>query len=186
MNSLLNKIEAKARLTSFRIIPPNWISKPQEIRRQGERFRDDLQWIKDASPDPALTVGYMDHFGAQLVFYVFHADKCAGVVTFDLREGRIVAKDAGLRIQGPLATPHSVLAPAIRSKGIATFLYLRALKAGMTLVSECHTDTAALLWSKLSSQPMVNLYHFEAGKLVSSQTRNSIKILTTKRMKTNG
>jgi hypothetical protein len=179
-------IKAKSRLKAFRLIPQAVAPKPGSVRGLGERYKDQLQWVEDASPDPALTVGYMDHFGAQLVFYVFYSGKCVGAVTFDFLEGGIVSKGAGLRIMGELATPHAVLDPIVRSKGIVSFLYKRALKSGMTLVSETHTDMATSLWVALSKQPGINFYHFEAGTVVPTQTPNSIKILTTKRMKTHG
>lgn len=168
-------------INSFQLIPQGAAPTPAQVNRLGERYKEQLQWVDNASPDPDLTVGYMDHFGAQLVFYIFYRDKCAGAVTFDFLEGKIVGKEAGLKIQ-TLATPHAVIEPVLRSKGIVSFLYQRALKSGLTLVSETHTEMAALLWTKLATRPGINLYHFEAGKKLLTQTPTSIKILTTKRI----
>ncbi len=173
------KLQAKQRLQSFQLIRQDMAPKPDVAKRLGERYKDELEWVHGGSTDPRLTIGYLNYEGKQLTFYIFYDDVCQGNVVFDFMEGRKIATDARLKLTN-VATPHSVLDSAVRSKGLVSFLYRQALARGISLVSDAHTEMASSLWEHLGKQ--FNLYHFEEGKVIPEMTRTSIKILTKRKI----
>ena len=175
------KLEAKQRLRAFQLINQAVGPKPEQVKRLGERYKNELEWVHGASNDPNLTVGFLNYEGKHLIFYIFYNGKCEGNVVFNFLEGRATGLDSKLRLPH-LATPHSVLDPSVRSKGIVSFLYRRALESGITLVSEAHTEMASSLWNHLANNSKFYLYHFEAGRVVPEPTPTSVKVLTKKRI----
>jgi hypothetical protein len=152
------------------------------IQHWGDRSRDRgvLTWVHGASKDPDFTVGVIDDHSYMTVFFIFYKGNCEGNIAFDYLEGRSNSRKAKLNVSH-VATPHAVLTAKVRGLGIASFLYRRAMDAGITLVSYSHTDMAARVWDSLSTKGY-KLYHFENGHVVPGMTDDSLKILTKKRI----
>jgi hypothetical protein len=152
------------------------------IQRHGNRSRDRgmLTWVHGASKDPNLTVGFVDNHTYATVFHIFYKGNCEGTIVFDYLEGRSNSREAKLNVSH-VATPHAALTAKVRGLGIASFLYRRAMDAGITLVAYSHTDMAARVWDSLSTKGY-KLYHFENGHVVPDITEDSLKILTKKRI----
>jgi hypothetical protein len=120
-------------------------------------------------------------------FQVFYDDTrknylCFYFVQDGMTQGRAEFESIGFTKKLPFKAarmPHISFAKEFSGAGVATQLYLIALKQGISLATPSHSVQAKKLWDRVAQEPGVNSYWFtKHGKPVTDNTKTAIRVLT--------
>jgi len=153
-------------------------SMTKSILSWGKRSRKDVNMLPHALSDPSIEVGYHGK-GMEREFYLYKGPKCVGAATFERCE-----IDAPIKRYFPsgtlVATPHIDLAPEVRGLGIASAIYLMAVKS-YVLATDHQSASAAKLWDSVARKSGSVIYYYDeiSKKFVDDPDQgNTWKVLT--------
>jgi hypothetical protein len=182
-------LQAKQRLLSFKALFPEDIPDTKSKLAEGNRARKSskLKWVKDASEDPSMTVGYIADANAGISYYIYKDNQCVGNFMFDTDEGlyqiyeRVVEGSVPEEItKQNWVVPHVFVADVMQGSGLASFVWVKAIQAGLSLVSDSHTAAAGKLWERVAQKTGAHDYWYdpESCQVLDKPTKEAVRLLT--------
>jgi hypothetical protein len=88
-----------------------------------------------------------------------------GDVYFDFEAGKQLGQKIATNYKN-LAVPHIDFSKELAGKGLATFIYMKALQSGIVLITKGHAPAAKLLWDRLAKNKDVVSKNLKGARIL--------------------